>query len=122
VVDDDPLNELRQIIANERAAKAARSRAFRARIAQDPEYVVKLKEQARIRERRRTEKYATRPKPDACEICSVTGGRIAFDHDHATGKFRGWLCTGCNVAIAMVREQPEILEKLIIYLRTHKGK
>ena len=44
------------------------------------------------------EKIAGRKKPEQCEICGAMG-RICFDHDHATGKFRGWLCVRCNGAL-----------------------
>ncbi|MEK6829277.1 MAG: hypothetical protein AABY15_04055, partial [Nanoarchaeota archaeon] len=35
------------------------------------------------------EKLAGRPKPKRCEICNKKG-KIYFDHDHKTNKFRGW--------------------------------
>jgi hypothetical protein len=38
-------------------------------------------------------------KPDACEICGKVK-KLNADHDHETGKFRGWLCTRCNVMLA----------------------
>ncbi len=39
-------------------------------------------------------------KPDRCQlpICGKIG-RICLDHDHKTGKVRGWLCTGCNALL-----------------------
>lgn len=64
---------------------------------------------------KKQELKAGRPKPSSCEVCG-NGGRIHYDHDHSTGKFRGWLCTQCNTSIGMVKDKIEILHKLISYL------
>lgn len=71
------------------------------------------------RERIKTEK-AGRPRPNHCEVCS-SAGRIVFDHCHNSGKFRGWLCDKCNSVIGYVNDDPTLLEKLAVYLRTHNG-
>lgn len=67
---------------------------------------------------------ATRPKPNACEICGAFASDfkkgLCFDHDHKTDQFRGWLCTRCNVAIGMVKENTEILMAIVEYIR-HGG-
>lgn len=65
------------------------------------------------------EKIAGRLKPEYCEVCGRSG-TINFDHNHTTGKFRGWLCRGCNLALGFVGDNKEIFEKLIIYLETNK--
>jgi len=56
------------------------------------------------------------PVGTTCEIC---GGaiRIAYDHDHQTGKFRGWLCMKCNIALGLVNDDIELLKKMIAYLQ-----
>jgi len=61
-------------------------------------------------------KTAPRPKPIQCEICGGLG-RICYDHDHKTGKFRGWICLRCNVAIGMVKENTETLMALADYIK-----
>lgn len=65
-------------------------------------------------------KYAPRPKPEQCEICGSFGvdfkKGLCLDHDHATGKFRGWLCTRCNAALGMVKDNSETLMAMINYL------
>jgi len=61
-------------------------------------------------------KNATRPIPKLCEVCN-RDGRICYDHDHKTGKFRGWLCHKCNAALGMVNDSQEILLKLVNYLK-----
>lgn len=44
----------------------------------------------------------TRPMPEFCECCGDLPnglGKLHEDHDHVTGKFRGWLCHSCNTAL-----------------------
>src|SRR3990167_1509049 len=66
------------------------------------------------------ETMAGRQMSVSCELCSRTDLRIVFDHDHETGKFRGWLCVKCNVAIGMVKDNTELLLKMVEYVRKHK--
>jgi len=61
------------------------------------------------------ERVAGRPKPDTCEICGK-GGKICYDHSHKTGKFRGWLCSRCNLYLGGVQDNIEILNKMVTYL------
>ena len=62
------------------------------------------------------EEIAGRPKPGNCELCKKQRKRIVFDHCHKTGKFRGWLCNGCNVTLGMVGESKELLLRMIEYI------
>ena len=66
----------------------------------------------------RLEQIAGRPKSVVCEICGEANKKICFDHDHNTGKFRGWICHPCNATLGFVRDKIETLEKIIAYLRT----
>lgn len=55
-----------------------------------------------------------------CAIClSEYPGPNAFhvDHDHATGKVRGLLCTRCNPGLGYFRDDPELLARAIEYLK-----
>jgi len=65
----------------------------------------------------RKAKKAARPKPDRCEVCERQSFRITFDHSHATGKFRGWLCHSCNIVLGHVADDPNILWRLGLYLK-----
>lgn len=67
------------------------------------------------RNRERLEQIAGRTKPDICEVCGAAG-KIFFDHDHITGKFRGWICMQCNLALGHARDNTALLYKLIGYL------
>ena len=53
-----------------------------------------------------------------CEICGAMGV-MHIDHDHATNTFRGLLCRHCNYLLGNARDQIDVLEKAIGYLRSH---
>lgn len=52
-----------------------------------------------------------------CAICSVNedklGHRLHADHNHISGKFRGWLCARCNMFVGFAENN---LDKVISYL------
>jgi hypothetical protein len=65
---------------------------------------------------------AGRPPGSACELCDdafdLTNTKaIHFDHCHATGRFRGWLCVKCNQALGLFKDNPILLEAAAAYLR-----
>jgi len=56
-----------------------------------------------------------------CAICQATRAdrgkkNLAIDHCHRTGTVRGLLCTSCNVALGMLREDPERMRKMAAYI------
>lgn len=56
-----------------------------------------------------------------CAICFTkcsTGKRLAVDHDHATRKVRGLLCTNCNTGIGSLKDSILMLKSATIYLET----
>jgi len=62
---------------------------------------------------------AGRLPPDLCEVCGrpPPGDKpLHFDHSHAHGHFRGWLCTKCNTGLGMADDDPNILRRWIAYL------
>jgi hypothetical protein len=71
--------------------------------------------------------FPTRPMTGWCELCgrippTNRGGHIRLhaDHDHETGKFRGWLCRVCNAAIGALGDNESGLLRAVIYVRQHK--
>jgi hypothetical protein len=59
------------------------------------------------------------PMPSLCECCGLPpiGKPLGIDHDHVTGKFRGWLCVRCNPAIGALGDSIEGLERAAGYLK-----
>ena len=57
----------------------------------------------------------------ACELCGIERqylkAALCIDHDHTTGKVRGVLCKHCNHVLGHSRDNIEVLEKAIEYLR-----
>lgn len=54
-----------------------------------------------------------------CETCGATNN-LCWDHDHKTGKFRGTLCSRCNLAIGLMGDNPERLLAAHQYLQKAK--
>lgn len=65
------------------------------------------------------EKDAGRPRPPVCELCAKPnkGNKpIYWDHCHASGAFRGWLCHRCNTVLGQVSDSAVLLHRLADYL------
>ena len=51
-----------------------------------------------------------------CMICETESNEISLDHCHKTGKFRGFICSKCNLICGRCNDCPEHLKKVISYL------
>lgn len=61
------------------------------------------------------------PRPTgSCEICGQEGF-VHRDHDHATGFIRGILCASCNHGLARFKDDPELVEAALEFLRKESG-
>lgn len=82
------------------------------------EHQVRLLARAR---KRKGKPEPTRPCPTTCECCgrdaSASKRRLALDHCHATGVFRGWLCGNCNLAIGLLGDGAEGVSRALEYLK-----
>lgn len=80
----------------------------------------KVKQKRRNWEREKMDQLASRPRPDACEVCHTVGSRgVVFDHCHQTNTFRGWLCDNCNRALGLLNDDLERLLGLALYVENH---
>lgn len=57
-------------------------------------------------------------------VCAACGNHpeglhLNVDHNHATGRVRGLLCSSCNLALGNVYEDIKILEGLVSYIREY---
>ena len=67
------------------------------------------------------------PKDYKCPMCEEDENKIkntrsnkkgvwCADHDHKSGKFRGWVCHKCNLGLGNFNDDQEILHRAIKYL------
>jgi hypothetical protein len=57
-----------------------------------------------------------------CAICgngNQSGRQLAVDHDHATGRPRGLLCTRCNPMLGYARDDIAVLQAATEYLKRY---
>lgn len=57
---------------------------------------------------------------NVCAICEIHKPLELFlcvDHNHKTSKIRGLLCSNCNVAIGLLKDNPIFFDKASIYLK-----
>lgn len=58
-----------------------------------------------------------------CAICerhmSEFKRSLAVDHNHSTGQIRGLLCLNCNNGIGKLKDDIQLLEKAIRYLKKY---
>lgn len=52
-----------------------------------------------------------------CLLCGRVDKRMCIDHDHKTGRVRGLICYGCNLGIANFHEDPDVLQRVVWYLK-----
>lgn len=58
-----------------------------------------------------------------CLICGEeqNGNKeLSVDHDHRTGKIRGLLCSRCNTFVGYIESNPNLLSKVMNYIKSHK--
>ena len=59
-----------------------------------------------------------------CVICkqpeNIKNKHLSIDHNHTTSKIRGLLCQKCNTMLGMAKDDINILENAIAYLRRNQ--
>jgi hypothetical protein len=51
-----------------------------------------------------------------CKICRIVPKTIYVDHDHISGRFRGFLCNRCNLTLGLMNDNPRRLRRAAHYL------
>ena len=77
------------------------------------------------------EEFLTKAKQqnNKCAICFIdlsfdkinSLDKAVMDHDHASGKLRSVLCSGCNKALGLMKDNTDILNRSINYLKEHQN-
>ena len=60
-------------------------------------------------------------QPFECPICSkrtIAGitSKVVLEHDHRSGKVRGWVCDSCNTGIGRFKDDKKLLKKAIRFI------
>lgn len=72
-----------------------------------------------LRERKRQDESASRPRPEFCEF-NCGRGPVVWDHDPNTGKWRSWPCQYCNTSMGLAKHRPDILRKMADVIEEHQ--
>ncbi len=61
-----------------------------------------------------------------CAICATSEpgrgkDRFCIDHCHTTGKVRGLLCMPCNVSIGHLKDNVQLIENALNYVKVHSN-
>ena len=61
-----------------------------------------------------------------CPICkkrTIPGltSKVVLDHNHNTGKARGWICDTCNTGIGRFKDEVKLLERAIEWIEKDKN-
>lgn len=59
-----------------------------------------------------------------CAVCksppeTCVQSSLCVDHSHETGRIRGLLCDNCNRALGQLKDNPDIIARLLSYVRAH---
>jgi transcription elongation factor Elf1 len=83
----------------------------------------KKKDGVQVSRAEKKEWEAKRPQDYTSFICPICGKnsiigitKIVLDHDHSTGKVRGWICESCNTGIGRFDDDLEIVYKAVEWL------
>lgn len=105
-----------------RDKEAARKRGFD-KYWRDPEYA--RREQYRRIYGMDDATYARFNAATTCDLCKkevpprVQRHKLHIDHDHRTGKIRGFLCNGCNTGLGKLGDDEAGLLRALEYIRAN---
>lgn len=56
-------------------------------------------------------------RDNVCDICQNKTKTMHVDHNHFTGKVRGYLCGSCNRGIGLLKDSSDVCTKAATYLK-----
>lgn len=64
---------------------------------------------------------------DKCAACEEAIGHsiprtVNVDHCHNSGLVRGILCSACNISLGLMKEDPNRIRRLALYIERHQTK
>ena len=59
--------------------------------------------------------YPPPPTDGKCAICHREMP-LRLDHNHETGKFRGYICNDCNLGLGKLGDTAEMIRRVLAYL------
>lgn len=106
-----------------RAAANASSRRWRASL--DPERRTELYRKQNLKAKygldQESYEQLLEAQTGTCAICGDTPERsLRVDHEHDSGSVRGLLCHHCNIGLGHFKDNIEVLEAAIAYLKRSK--
>lgn len=96
----------------------------------DPNWMEYRRQQQRKNRNKNLEQYRATARKNYKEkyrkfvgVCPICGfkGKLVWDHNHNTGVFRAWICRPCNGVLGLAKDNSDILNNCIKYLRDHGG-
>lgn len=72
-------------------------------------------------EKGKWQKSKPQNEPFECPICAkrtIAGitSKVVLDHNHRTGKIRGWVCDSCNTGIGRFKDDTELIKRAIRFI------
>jgi hypothetical protein len=55
-------------------------------------------------------------KPDTTHRKRTWTRQLTLDHDHVTGRYRGLICSECNLALGHTKDDPALLRRMADYV------
>ena len=60
-------------------------------------------------------------RSNRCDICNNIVKTLHVDHDHVSGKVRGYLCGSCNRALGLFKDSSDVVQAASGYLKFWEG-
>lgn len=62
----------------------------------------------------------SKARDNSCDICKKQVKSLHVDHNHTTGRLRGYLCGSCNRGIGLLQDSTIIMKNALAYMETYE--